>query len=167
MSEREARPHPWLRLFWADKPSTPTPWLLRNTTVQVQRHNRGVLRARHHCLNKADLQPESRPLISQARMPGAPQVITERPSAARPLAAAGHRDKGYSHHVAQPAGRLSPSKAGARAEGWGLGARRLTVRSLSVPPLWFSMQVYTVEPGARQRPRGCEPLGAARHHRSA
>ena len=57
-------------------------------------------------------------------------------------------------------GHLLPSKAGARAEAWGPGARRLTVRSLSVPPLWFSMQVYTVEPGGERKTRS---VGAARH----
>nr|XP_060466423.1 sarcosine dehydrogenase, mitochondrial-like [Panthera onca] len=75
-------------------------------------------------------------------------------------ATAGHRNKGCSDNIAQPVGHLLPSKAGVRAEAWGPGARRLTVRSLSVPPLWFSMQVYTVEPGGKRKTRS---VGAARH----
>lgn len=72
--------------------------------------------------------------------------------------------------TAPPAGHRSPSNAGARAEAWELGARRLTVRSLSVPPLWFSMQVYTVEPGGREEDPGCasrsagQPLGTPSLH---
>lgn len=60
---------------------------------------------------------------------------------------------------------LLPSKAGASGEAWGPGSRRLTVRSLSVPPRGFSIQVYTVEPGIRGRlqvhagPGVHEPLG--------
>lgn len=40
-----------------------------------------------------------------------------------------------------------PSNAGARGLAWVPGAKQLTVKSLSVPPRWFSMHVYTVEPG--------------------
>lgn len=47
---------------------------------------------------------------------------------------------------------LLPSKAGARGQDWDPRARRLTVRSLSVPPRWFSMQVYTVEPAMGEKP---------------
>lgn len=62
-------------------------------------------------------------------------------------------------------GYLLPSKAGARGEASGPGARRLTVRSLSVPPRAFSMQVYTVAPGAGERPglRWPRSTGATRH----
>lgn len=123
----------------------------------VQRHTRGALGAQRHGLNRAHVQPEPRPLTSRGRRKHS-RYPRNSPRGPSPSVASNSRR----------GGRLLPSKAGARAEAWGLGARRLTVRSLSVPPLWFRRQVYTVEPGTGGRSRVREPLGpAAPQHSSA
>lgn len=48
-------------------------------------------------------------------------------------------------------GLSSPSDCGARGRWAGPGSSLLTVRSASTPPLLFSMQVYTVDPGTTNK----------------
>lgn len=134
-------------------------WLPRNTA--------GRTRSKTH--SRSTRSPASRPEQSRRsartktshlpRPPRAQQVRAEQPPQPQPVR--GQQQPRAMARLSPRGGRLLPSKAGARAEAWGLGARRLTVRSLSVPPLWFSRQVYTVEPGAGGRCRVREPLGPA------
>lgn len=93
-------------------------------------------------------------------MPGGPSLSI--PPSGPPV---GHQGRAAVAASLCPPGQLLPSKAGASGEAGGPGARRLTVRSLSVPPRWFSMQVYTVEPGGRGSPGLCWPQStwAAQH----